>query len=79
MSCVGEQPIGVVPGADRVKTVMLLSSPRMHDGVRVVGPPEEVDEIHRGLPLFNHTQDASNGGDPVGIGQCGDGCAIDVE
>jgi hypothetical protein len=51
----------------------------MHDGVRVVGPPEEVDEIHRGLPLFNHTQDASNGGDPVGIGQCGDGCAIDVE
>ena len=79
MTCVGEQSNGVVPGADRVKTVMLLLSPRMHDGLRIVGPPEEVDEIHGRLPLFHRTQDAPDSGDPIGIGQGGDGCAVDVQ
>jgi len=77
--CIGEEAVRVVSGADRVKAAMLLSGPRMHDGIRVVGPTEEVDEIHRCLPLFHRTQDASDGGDPVGIRQRGDGCAVDVE
>ena len=74
-----EQPVRVMPGADGVKTVILLSRPCTHDGIRIIGPPDEVDKMHGRAPRPYCAQDATDGSDPVGIGQGGDGCAVDVE
>ena len=79
MPCVREQSGGVVLGTDHVKTLVLLCGPRVHNSIRVVGPTYKVDDVDWCAPLFHCAQYATDGIPPVGISECGDGCAVHVE